>query len=57
MRPGASWGHEESPNCGVPNDLSLGLQGTVLANSEAEQSDGKCNRKQTAEGEMLNAEC
>ena len=23
-------------------------QGTVLANGEAEQSDGKCNRKQTA---------
>jgi len=28
--------------------LALGFPGTVLVNDEAEQSDGKCHRKQTA---------
>jgi len=31
---------EESPNCAVERPL-----GTVVVNSDAEQSDGKCNRK------------
>ena len=37
---------EESPNCW--RALLRGFPGTVLANGEAEQSDGKCNRKDTA---------
>jgi len=34
-------------------------QGTVLDNVKAEQSDGQCNRKDTAGGGrlMLNSEC
>jgi len=41
---------EESPNCGVRRrfDSPGKPQGTVLDNIEAEQSDGKCNREETA---------
>ena len=38
---------EESPNCGARICLSRS-EGTVLDNVKAEQSDGTCNRKQTA---------
>ena len=43
----AAW-DEESPNCGRHNGLRCSVQGTVLDNVQAEQSDGKCNRKKTA---------
>src|SRR6185437_4106632 len=36
---------EESPNCGAFDGFPSRPRTTVLANSKAEQSDGKCNRK------------